>query len=45
MPLMAGRHIRKMRGGAQPHPLQADDGQFYVVKFQKQSPIAPDPGE
>lgn len=34
MPLMARRHIRKMRGGAQSHLLEADDGQFYIVKFQ-----------
>jgi hypothetical protein len=34
MPLNARRHIRKLRGGAQSHLLQADDGQFYVVKFR-----------
>jgi len=34
MPLMARRHIRKMRGGAQSHLVEADDGQFYIVKFQ-----------
>ena len=34
MPLTARRHIRKMRGGAQSHLLEADDGQFYIVKFQ-----------
>jgi len=34
MPLTARRHIRKMRGGAQSHLIEADDGQFYVVKFQ-----------
>lgn len=34
MPLNARRHIRKMRGGAQSHLLQADDQQFYVVKFR-----------
>lgn len=33
MPLTACRHIRKMRGGAQAHLIEADDGQFYVVKF------------
>jgi hypothetical protein len=33
MPLTAHRHIRKMRGGAQSHLLQTDDGRFYVVKF------------
>src|SRR5690349_13077286 len=34
MPLTARRYIRKMRGGAQSHLLQADDERFYVVKFQ-----------
>jgi hypothetical protein len=34
MPLTARRHVRKMRGGAQSHLLEADDGNFYVVKFQ-----------
>ena len=34
MPLTARRHIRKMRGGAQSHLMQADDGQFYILKFQ-----------
>lgn len=34
MPLNARRHIRRLRGGAQSHLLQADDGQFYVVKFR-----------
>ncbi|HWQ54546.1 MAG TPA: HipA family kinase [Bryobacteraceae bacterium] len=34
MPLTARRFIRKMRGGAQSHLLEADDGHFYVVKFQ-----------
>jgi hypothetical protein len=34
MPLNAVRHIRKMRGGAQSHLLQADDGHYYVVKFR-----------
>jgi len=34
MPLTARRHIRKMRGGAQAHLLEASDGQFYIVKFQ-----------
>ncbi|HZT36887.1 MAG TPA: HipA family kinase [Bryobacteraceae bacterium] len=33
MPIRATRFIRKMRGGAQAHLLQADDGNFYVVKF------------
>lgn len=30
----ATAHIRKMRGGAQAHLMKADDGHFYVVKFQ-----------
>jgi hypothetical protein len=34
MPLTAIRHVRKMRGGAQAHLLEADDGQWYVVKFR-----------
>ena len=34
MPITARRHIRKMRGGAQSHLLEASDGRFYVVKFQ-----------
>jgi len=34
MPLIAVRHIRKMRGGAQSHLLEADDGRWYVVKFR-----------
>src|ERR1035441_9496095 len=33
MPVLARRLIRKMRGGAQAHLLQCDDGHFYVVKF------------
>jgi hypothetical protein len=33
MPLSAVRHVRKMRGGAQAHLLEADDGNYYVVKF------------
>jgi len=33
MPLTARRHIRRMRGGAQSHLMQADDGQFYILKF------------
>src|SRR5438105_4883929 len=28
-----GRHIKKMRGGAQSHLIGGDDGCFYVVKF------------
>ena len=34
MPVNALRFIRKMRGGAQAHLLEADDGKFYIVKFQ-----------
>ncbi len=33
MPVDARRLIRKMRGGAQAHLLEAEDGHFYVVKF------------
>ena len=33
MPVDARRLIRKMRGGAQAHLIQAADGHFYVVKF------------
>lgn len=33
MPVQATRLIRKMRGGAQAHLLEASDKQFYVVKF------------
>jgi hypothetical protein len=34
MPIEARRLIRKMRGGAQAHLLECDDGHFYVVKFR-----------
>jgi hypothetical protein len=34
MPVNARRLVRKMRGGAQAHLLEADDGHFYVVKFR-----------
>lgn len=34
MPLEARRHIRGMRGGAQSHLIEAEDGCFYVVKFK-----------
>lgn len=34
MPVNASRFIRKMRGGAQAHLLEADDGNYYIVKFQ-----------
>jgi hypothetical protein len=33
MPL-AIEHIRRMRGGAQPHLMRCADGEYYVVKFQ-----------
>lgn len=33
MPIRAKQLIRKMRGGAQAHLVQAEDGAFYVVKF------------
>jgi hypothetical protein len=32
MPVQARRFIRKMRGGAQAHLIEATDGHFYVVK-------------
>ncbi len=34
MPIRAIRFIRKIRGAAQSHLLQCDDGHFYVVKFR-----------
>jgi len=34
MPVQAVQHVRRMRGGAQAHLMRADDGHFYVVKFQ-----------
>jgi hypothetical protein len=34
MPVNARRFIRKMRGGAQAHLLEGDDGDYYIVKFQ-----------
>jgi hypothetical protein len=34
MPLAAIRYVRKMRGGAQAHLLEAEDGHWYVVKFR-----------
>ena len=34
MPVNAHRLIRKMRGGAQAHLLECDDGHFYVVKLR-----------
>ncbi|MBV9038624.1 MAG: phosphatidylinositol kinase [Acidobacteriaceae bacterium] len=33
MPIRACRLIRKMRGGAQAHLMEGEDGNFYVVKF------------
>jgi hypothetical protein len=33
MPVSARRLVRKMRGGAQGHLIEADDGHLYVVKF------------
>src|SRR5436305_13700911 len=33
MSLQGRRLIRKMRGGAQAHLIEANDGAFYVVKF------------
>ena len=33
MPIQARRFLRRMRGGAQAHLLEADDGRWYVVKF------------
>ena len=33
MPIRARNFVRKMRGGAQAHLLEGDDGEFYVVKF------------
>src|SRR3954451_1794375 len=33
MSLQGRRLIRKMRGGAQAHLIEANDGSFYVVKF------------
>jgi hypothetical protein len=33
MPIRAHRLIRKMRGGAQAHLIEGEDGHFYVVKF------------
>ena len=33
MPLRARKLVRKMRGGAQSHLVEAEDGAFYIVKF------------
>jgi len=34
MPVEAVQQVRRMRGGAQAHLMRAEDGHFYVVKFQ-----------
>jgi hypothetical protein len=34
MPVKARRFVRRMRGGAQAHLIEAEDGHFYVVKFR-----------
>jgi len=34
MPIHGKRLVRKMRGGAQAHLLECDDGHYYVVKFR-----------
>lgn len=34
MPVDAVQHVRRMRGGAQAHLMRAEDGHYYVVKFQ-----------
>ncbi len=34
MPIRAIEFVRKLRGGAQAHLIQAEDGHFYAVKFQ-----------
>ena len=34
MPVRAVQHVRRMRGGAQAHLMRAEDGHYYVVKFQ-----------
>jgi hypothetical protein len=34
MPVNARRVVRKMRGGSQPQLIEADDGNFYIVKFR-----------
>lgn len=34
MPVQAKRLVRKMRGGAQAHLMECDDGHYYVVKFR-----------
>jgi hypothetical protein len=32
--ISALQHLRKLRGGSQPHLIQASDGASYVTKFQ-----------
>ena len=32
MPVRARRWLRRMKGGSQPHLIEADDGYFYVIK-------------
>lgn len=33
IPLQATQHVRRMRGGTQPHLMGCSDGYYYVVKF------------
>ena len=33
MPIRARRHVRRMRGGAQSHLVECEDGGFYIVKY------------
>src|SRR5450432_4035345 len=33
MPIRARRHIRRMRGGAQAHLIECEDGAYYIVKY------------
>src|SRR5947209_3698899 len=33
-PIQAVQHVKRMRGGAQPHLMRGSDGNYYVVKFQ-----------
>ena len=33
IPLQATQHVRRMRGGTQPHLMGCSDGNYYVVKF------------
>jgi len=34
MAVVLTKYVRTLRGGSQPHLMQADDGNFYMVKFQ-----------